>query len=336
MKKTGIIITLIILAVWAIALAVPYFVLGQGIIPQRQQAGLFGGGVPQAGNSGAAIPAGVDLYALGANQWIYVKRSCDPDFRALFAVRLFSDQEQLIGIDFRPSDGQLYGISDNGTIYTIGVNRGERGNVVRISATNPRFAGGLQSLADFNPVVDALRLIGTNDQNFAVVNSGGNLNVTAMQTKITYAAGDANQSQDPNLTGGSYTNNRNGAAVTLFYGLDYDLDTLVTIDPAQPGGSSATGGGQLRTIGKLQFFNGNPVNISPTADLDIFTDSNGVNTLIGITGRTLFTVRETDLPYPQLGATNPVQVRASGLSFGGFVDVAAAFNGGRCRRGYDD
>lgn len=315
---------------FVIIILLAYVAWGQG------NKGLFGGGVPPAGQSGANIPQGVDLYALGANGWLYVKRSCEPEFRALFFVRLFSEQEQLIGIDFRPSDGLLYGLSDNGTVYTIGIDKKERGNVVRVSVTTPRFAGGFQSLMDFNPVLDALRLIGSNDQNFALVNSGGNLNVTAMQTRIAYASGDANQGQDPNLTGGSYTNNRNGALVTIFYGLDYDLDTLVTIDPAAPGGSSATGAGQLRTIGKLQFFNGNPVNITPTADLDIFTDANGVNTLIGITGRTLFTLRETDIPAVQLGATSPVVVRASGLQFGGFLDVAAVGSAKACRKGYDD
>ena len=38
-----------------------------------------------------------------------------------------------------------------------------------VSTLSPRFAGGYQSLMDFNPMVNALRLIGSNDQNFAVV-----------------------------------------------------------------------------------------------------------------------------------------------------------------------
>lgn len=308
----------------------------QGIIPQRRQAEstLFGGGVPQAGASGTQIPAGVDIYALGADGWIWRQRSCEPELRRLFRLQLFSVNESAIGIDFRPSDGLLYVLSDNGTIYQADIAAGRRGNTVRLSVVNPRFAGGFQSLADFNPVVDALRLIGSNDQNFAVVGAG--LNTTAMQTRITYAAGDANQGQDPNLSGGSYTNNVAGAAVTIFYGLDFDLDTLVTIDPAAPGGSSATGGGQLRTIGKLQLQNGNPINLSPGADLDIFTDGQGNNTLIGLTGNLLFTLREADIPVTQLGSTVPVIVRAVGQPNGGFLDVAAKLGTGRCRRGYDD
>lgn len=298
------------------------------------QPALFGGKVPQAGQSGTQIPAGVDLYALGADGWIWRQRACEPELRRLFRLQLFSVNETAIGIDFRPSDGLLYVLSDNGTIYQADIAAGRRGNTVRLSVVNPRFAGGFQSLADFNPVVDAMRLIGSNDQNFAVVGAG--LNTTVMQTRIAYAAGDANQGQDPNLSGGAYTNNRAGAQVTIFYGLDFDLDTLVTIDPATPGGSSATGGGQLRTIGKLQLFNGNPINLSPGADLDTFTDGQGNNTLIGLSGNLLFTLREADIPAVQLGSTVPVIVRTAGQPAGGFLDVAATVGGGRCRKGYDD
>jgi len=39
-----------------------------------------------------------------------------------------------------------------------------------------------------------------------------------------------------------------GATTTRFYGIDYDLDTLVTIQPATPGGGSATGGSVLQTL----------------------------------------------------------------------------------------
>lgn len=298
------------------------------------QPALFGGKVPQAGQSGTQIPAGVDLYALGADGWIWRQRACEPELRRLFRLQLFSVTETAIGIDFRPSDGLLYVLSDNGTIYQADIAAGRRGNTVRLSVVSPRFAGGFQSLADFNPVVDALRLIGSNDQNFAVVGAG--LNTTVMQTRIAYQTGDVNQGQDPNLSGGSYTNNVAGATVTLFYGLDFDLDTLVTIDPAAAGGSSATGGGQLRTIGKLQLQNGNPINLSPGADLDIFTDGQGNNTLIGLSGNLLFTLREADIPAVQLGSTVPVIVRATGQPNGGFLDVAAKAGGNRCRRGYDD
>ena len=289
------------------------------------QQALFGGRVPQAGQSGAALPQGVTLFALDNDNTIWRKGPNQPDFRPFVRVgRLFTQEEQLIGIDVRPADGLLYALSDASTIYTIDVTGEGKGNVVRISALGVKFAGGVQSLMDFNPVLNALRLIGSNDQNLAVVNGNGNLQTTAPQTRITYDPADVNAGADPNLVGGSYTNNLNGATVTIFYGVDASTGSLVTIDPATPGGSSATGGGKLHTIGRLQTFDSNPLNVTSTADLDIYTDANGVNTLIGITGRTLFTIPVAQIPQPQLGTTAPVTVRASRIGNGGLIDIAAA------------
>jgi hypothetical protein len=204
----------------------------------------------------------------------------------------------LIGLDFRPSQSNppdrnnspgLYGLTDSGRLYTINVNvSGEvRGTLVS-SLTQP-FNGGFQALADFNPVVDALRVIGSNDQNFAVVNSGGNLNATAIQTAVAYAAGDPQAGKDPNLTAGTYNNNIAGAANTIFYALDYATDSLVTIATVT-NGSSATGGGQLKTIGRLVDPAGRPINIAPEAGIDIYTDNTVGNAALISNGRTLYFV----------------------------------------------
>ena len=202
----------------------------------------------------------------------------------------------LIGLDFRPSQSSppdrnnspgLYGLTDTGKIYTINVNVSGEITATLVSALTLRFNGGFQSLADFNPVVDALRLIGSNDQNFAVVNSNGNLNATAQQTAITYAAGDPQAGQDPNLTAGTYNNNVAGAANTIFYGLDFATDSLVTIADVT-NGSSATGGGRLKTIGKLVDPAGKPINLLPDAGIDIYTDNTVGNAALVSNGRTLY------------------------------------------------
>lgn len=280
-----------------------------------QSPAIFGGHIPQAGLSGVQLPP-VDLYALDNDNGLWRWPACGRGFQREIKLRPRLSNELLIGIDIRPSDGFLYAVSDNGSIYQVDIDPPGRGNIIMVSAVNPRFGGGVQSLMDFNPVVDAVRLIGSNDQNFAVVNSGGNLNQTVVQTRIAYAAGDPNAGIDPNLTGGAYTNNNPGAATTLFYGLDYDLDVLIAIAPGA-NGSSATGGGQLTTIGKLLTFAGNPINITPTADCDIYTDPNGSNLLVGLSGRALFT-----LDPAQTAPGQDVVVRSIGLFDGGFIDVA--------------
>lgn len=277
-----------------------------------------------AQSTGIVLPK-TSIYALNSNNAIFVLTPGASSFTRL--ARVTTTNGNLIGIDFRVSDGLLYAVTDTGSLYTINLTSSQYGASSLVSDISPRFAGGFQSLADFNPVVNALRLIGTNDQNLAVVNSNGNLNAAAVQTAVSYADGDVNAGLDPNLTGGSYTNNFVGATVTLFYGIDYDLDTFLTIQPATPGGSSATGGGKLQTIGRLVTPSGDPVNIAPTADIDIFSDGAGGNSVIGVSGRTLFTIDLSQIdPKLTLGTTQ--KVVAKGITMpdegGGFIDIAVA------------
>jgi hypothetical protein len=140
--------------------------------------------------------------------------------------------------------------------------------------------------------------------------NGANLGTTVAQTKFAYTQGDVNAGQDPELSGGSYTNNIAGATTTIFYAIDHDKDTLVTIADKTATGSSNTGGGKLQTIGSLVDQNGNKVNVSPTTDFDIYTDKTGKNFLVGQTTRLLFSIDLSQInPNLQVGKTQKVVVK---------------------------
>ena len=228
----------------------------------------------------------------------------------------YGSRQSTIGMDFRPADGKLYTITDTGNVVIVDVNTGA---TTRVGST-VTFAGGFQCLMDFNPVVDAVRLIGSNTQNYAVVNSGGNLNTVALQTSLAYAQGDVNFGKFPSIAAGGYTNKRAGAQSTLLYMLDYSTDSLVTIaGPLTANGSSNTGGGQLQTIGELTFSGGGKVKVDPLADLNVYTDTNGKNYLLGINNMTLLSIDLSQLnPNLQLGQVQKVTVRSTPLggSFG--------------------
>jgi hypothetical protein len=293
------------------------------------------------GNSGVA--SGVTLpranvYALTSDNAIYVLRPGAGQYVRLGRVNT-PDGGNLIGIDFRPADNtptKLYGLTDLGTIYNIDVSVSRFGQLRRVSTTNPRFTGGFGNVTDFNPVVNALRIMGSNDQNIAVVNGadGSNLSTAVAQTKFAYAQGDVNAGKDPEIVGGAYTNNVAGAANTLFYMIDHDADTLVTIADKTATGSSNTGGGQLKTIGQFVDEQGNRLNMSPTTDIDIYTDRNGTNFLVGQTTRLLFSIDLSKVNQDiALGQTQKVVVRRGAPAplpgsnaplTGGVFDIAIA------------
>jgi hypothetical protein len=260
-------------------------------------------------------PAPSLLLTLGADGVIYKYRldlfALAPAFRPNYGAA-----QTTIGMDFRPSDRKLYTITDAGNIYTVDVNTGAATFVSSTLAGVTPFGGGFQSFLDFNPVVDAIRLIGSNTQNYAFVNSaGGNLNATAVQTSLAYAAGDVNAGKFPSISAGAYTNKIAGAKSTILYTLDYNTDSLVTIaGPLSATGSSNTGGGQLQTIGPLMVASGAKVNVDPLADLVVYTNPSGKNFLFGINNTILFFI---DLAQVNanlaLGQTQNITVRGINL-----------------------
>lgn len=205
--------------------------------------------------------------------------------------------KSVVGIDFRPADANesnLYTVTDQGDIRVISPYSRTYNSFFNALQADPisnlavPINGGLHTTMDFNPVVDAIRLLGSNDLNYAVVNSGGNLNAFAQQTSLKYAAGDVAAGADPNITTGAYDNNVAGATRTTLYMLDYARDTLVTIADRTATGSSNTGGGMLKTIGNVVDATGARINVSPGSAMDIMTTADGRNIAVGYTQNRMF------------------------------------------------
>jgi hypothetical protein len=174
----------------------------------------------------------------------------------------------LIGLDYRPANGKLYGVTDRNNLYIINPSNGQS-QFVR-TLTTP-FSGGFQSGLDFNPQLDRLR-VNSLRQNFSVNADDG---TATAQTALAYAPGDPNAGKDPNVTGAAYSNSVAGATSTKLYNIDYDLDVLVLQDPPN---------GTLTTVGSLGS------NFAPIAGFDIFTDRKGRNTAFAASGGSLYTI----------------------------------------------
>src|SRR5262249_3381307 len=103
--------------------------------------------------SGVSLPK-TSIYALSSDNTIFVLTPGATSFSRL--GRVTTTNGNLIGIDFRVSDGNLYAVTDTGSLYTISLNSSRLGAATLVSKLSPRFAGGFQSLLDFNPVLDAI------------------------------------------------------------------------------------------------------------------------------------------------------------------------------------
>jgi Domain of unknown function (DUF4394) len=273
----------------------------------------------------------VNIFTMTTNGTLYVLTPNSSAFRSLGRpVGIGGDDP--ISMDFRPLDGRLYMLTDRGRLFTVNFNVSPP-TATLVSNLSPRFPSGFQSLMDFNPQVDAIRLIGSGDRlNYAVVkNAAGILATTAVQTPLTYAAGDVNAGKNPFVAAGAYTNNVANAANTIFYAIDYDQDTLVTIANIV-NGSSATGGGVLKTLGPLTDINGNPININSAASIDVVTNPvTGANFLIGIDRSNIafqLNLSQVD-PNQPLGTTQNVAVQGFNIPSipnhdGSFMEIAAS------------
>jgi hypothetical protein len=274
----------------------------------------------------AQVPGfNLQYYAIDANNNFFVLSGTN--FNRVNTISNLVGGDQIIGIDLRPLDRQIYALSNNSRLYTI-----NPANAVAslVSTVAPTGGVGIQSLVDFNPVVDAIRIIGANDQNFAVVKgANGILNTVAQQTSVAYAAGDTRQGTNPQLVGGSYTNNFNGAQNTLFYALDAGTDKVVTI-ANKVNGSSATGGGQLQTVGTL-FTNGVATDFNSGADFDMVTlqVAGNLNVGVGLNGTSLFTIFLIQVnPNLPLGIEQNLGANAVTVNNINPIDIAISYPAG--------
>jgi hypothetical protein len=156
--------------------------------------------------------------------------------------------ESLLGIDYRPANGLLYGVGSSNRLYAIDPVTG-----AATAVGNGQFAVPLTPGAagfDFNPTVDRIRFVNEADQNArlnpdngAIVDSDTLAGGVQLDGNLAYVAGDRNFGSSPAAAGAAYVNNFAGATSTTLFAIDSDFDVLVRQDPPN--------NGVLNTIGSL-------------------------------------------------------------------------------------
>jgi hypothetical protein len=122
--------------------------------------------------------------------------------------------ERIVGIDLRPSDNMIYGVSSLNRIYTIEAGTGAASFVSALDM--PVVNGALSYGIDFNPVADfagtaSLRLVSSTGGNFAINADNGAVGNAASSigsgySAVAYTGSDASQTRAPSSTGLYYIN----------------------------------------------------------------------------------------------------------------------------------
>lgn len=206
----------------------------------------------------------------------------------------------LLGIDTRPANGLIYGITTTNNIYSINPQslgftidaNGALNNTLTpatvaatlVSTLSQPFEGGTVSGFDFNPVPDRLRLVGENNQNFRInVDTGA----VIVDGTLAFAAGDPNAAVDPTISASGYTNSFAGTTSTQLYNIDPQLNTLLLQNPPNDG--------TLVTIGNLGVDFGN------LAGFDIVSGMAGENAAFAVANSMLYSIDLTNGQATSLG-----------------------------------
>jgi len=171
----------------------------------------------------------------------------DPASRKVASKVDIKGAATILGIDVRPADGMLYGITSDGNIVTIDVKSGQATMKSKLSET---LKAGVTPTVDFNPAADRLRVMGSDGTSLRVNVDDGKATVDGSHK---YKDGDANAGKTPRVVAGSYTNSVKGtkATATTLYNIDAAAGVLVTQVPPNDG--------TLNTVGSLGMAVSGPV-----------------------------------------------------------------------------
>jgi hypothetical protein len=238
--------------------------------------------------AGTAAQA-ADIVALASGNTLHTIDSTSRKVTATAKVQ----GEPLLGVDVRPADGMLYGLTASGRIVTVDAKTGA--TTVKSTLSEP-LASGATFAVDFNPVADRLRVISSAGISLRINVDDGK---TLVDKPLVYAEADANKGKTPKVTAVAYSNSVKGTKETVLYDIDAATGSFLRQVPPNDG--------VLNTIGKVG------AKLNGTIAFDILADGNGGNTGYLMTGNQLYTL---DIAT---GATRAVG-QVAGVS--GVTDIA--------------
>lgn len=169
------------------------------------------------------------MYALTADNKLITFKANNPSGGTAATITNLASGESIVGIDFRPATGELYGVSNNSILYVINTQTAAARQVA--PAFTPAITNNTVGF-DFNPTVDRIRLVNA---------AGQNLRIHPETGAVAFVDGNINGPITTGLSAAAYTNNKAGVTTTTLFVLDAGTDKLYKQDPPNNGTLVAVG-----------------------------------------------------------------------------------------------
>lgn len=231
------------------------------------------------GIGGATSGAAATLVGLTADNKLVL---IDTGKMSAGAPVAISGADKVLGIDQRPADGKLYGLTESGQLVIIDHMSGKAQAGAMLSEKMPL---GPRPVVDFNPAADRLRVIGANGASLRINVENG---ATTVDKPLNYEAADANAAKKPMVAAGAYTNSSKGAKSTELFHVDGGNGALVIQNPPNDGVLKTRGAVGITGLGD--------------AAMDIDNEAEGKNTAYVVAGGMLYTVDLASGKATQVGA----------------------------------
>jgi len=242
-------------------------------------------GSPPCGANGSV--QGLEIIGLTSDQRLFCFRDTEAaNGRPIGTIRGLAPGERMISMDFRPSDGRLYGLSNAGNVYRINEQTADAQRVSTLREVN----GGRQVQLsgpsfgiDFNPVTDQMRVVTETGDSMRVNPDSGN---TTIDPRLNPGTGTG-------IAAIAYTNNdMDESSGTLLYAIDTRNDSIVIQVPENSGTVTT-----IRSIG---------TDVQTDSAFDIFSliqedTSVALVALAAVTTRNVSSLVEVDLATGLIG-----------------------------------
>lgn len=172
---------------------------------------------------GLAIPTDAVAYAVDNANNFLIFNPLNPGTVVTKAITGLAPSETVLGIDFRPANGQIYALGSSSRLYTVNAATGAF-TVVGSGVLTTLLTGTSYGF-DFNPTVDRIRVVGNDGQNLRL----------HPETGAVAAIDGILKPGTPAVSGAAYTNNFAGATETILYDIDHVTDKLYKQTPPNDG-----------------------------------------------------------------------------------------------------